>query len=225
MDTGQGHEEWRAAGVVWRRSRGLVAYEKALRAMEDRVAAIRAGSAKEMVWLLEHPPLYTAGTSARPEEEVRGPLPFPLHVAGRGGKITYHGPGQRVAYVMIDLRRRGIDVRAFVRGLEAWVIAALAAFGIRAVRRAGRVGIWVPRSDGRDDKIAAIGIRVRQGISFHGIAVNVKPDLSHYAPIIPCGIREHGITSLAALGVDADIGDLDRALEHSFGHVLAGQDV
>ncbi len=217
-------EEWRAHGVRWRRSPGLIAYDAALRAMEDHVRAIRAGEGDELVWLLEHPPLYTAGTSARPEEEVVGRLPFPLHVTGRGGKITYHGPGQRVAYVMIDLRRRGIDVRSFVRGLEGWVIAALASFGIHAVRRTGRVGIWVPRDGGRDDKIAAIGIRVRQGVSFHGIAVNVNPDLSHYAPIVPCGIREHGVTSLAALGVDADLKALDRALERTFDHVLGGLD-
>ncbi len=218
------HEEWRTHGVVWRRSLDPIAYDEALRVMEDRVRGIRSGEQAELVWLLEHPPLYTAGTSARPAEEVVGALPFPLHVTGRGGKITYHGPGQRVAYVMIDLRRRGIDVRAFVRGLEGWVIAALAKFGIHAVRRAGRVGIWVPRGDGRDDKIAAIGIRVRQGVSFHGIAVNVNPDLSHYAPIVPCGIREHGVTSLAALGVDTDLAAVDRALERSFGHALVGRD-
>ncbi len=215
-------EDWRARGVLWRRSGGLVGYEKALHAMEERVAAIRAGNAEELIWLLEHPPLYTAGTSARPDEELRGPLPFPLHATGRGGRITYHGPGQRVVYVMIDLRRRGIDVRTFVRGLESWVIAALAGFGVQAVRREGRVGIWVPRRDGRDDKIAAIGIRVRQGVSFHGIAINVNPDLSHYAPIVPCGIRDHGVTSLVALGVDADMHALDRALVQTFGHVLAG---
>ncbi len=216
-------EDWRVQGVLWRRSPDPIAYDAAIRAMEDRVRAIRAGEQEELVWLLEHPPLYTAGTSARPAEEVVGTLPFPLHITGRGGKITYHGPGQRVAYVMIDLRRRGIDVRAFVRGLEMWVIAALAGFGIHAVRRAGRVGIWVPRADGRDDKIAAIGIRIRQGVSFHGIAVNVNPDLAHYAPIVPCGIRGHGITSLAALGVDADLAAVDRALERAFGHVLVGR--
>ena len=212
--------EWRAHGVLWRVSGGLVPYERALAAMEERVAAIRAGRAEELVWLLEHPPLYTAGTSARPEEEVTGRLPFPLYRTGRGGRITWHGPGQRVAYVMIDLRRRGLDVRAFVRGLEAWVIAALAAFGVRGVRREGRVGIWVPRDEMRDDKIAAIGIRVRQGVSFHGIAINVNPDLAHYAPIVPCGIREHGVTSLAALGVAADMAALDAALQARFPVVL-----
>ncbi len=206
--------------VEWTISKGLTPYPEALIHMERRVEAILAGKADEQVWLLEHPPMFTAGTSARREDLV-APDMFEVFESRRGGEYTYHGPGQRVAYVMLDLNKRGRDVRAYVSKLEAWVIGTLAQFNLQAGRREGRVGIWVPRGDGRDDKIAAIGIRVRQGVSFHGIAVNVDPDLSHYAPIVPCGIREHGVTSLAALGVGADMHALDRALVEAFGHVLA----
>jgi lipoyl(octanoyl) transferase len=183
--------------------------------MEARVADILAGSRDEQVWLVEHPPLYTAGTSAKPADLLEAR--FPVHEAGRGGQLTYHGPGQRVAYVMLDLKRRSPDVRAYVAGLEDWITAALKTFGIAAERRAGRVGLWVAMErhgglPGTEAKIAAIGVRVRHWITFHGAAINLKPDLSHYAGIVPCGIREHGVTSLKALGVDATMDDLDAAL-------------
>jgi len=201
-----------------------VAYPDAVRAMEERVAAIRAGRAAELVWLLEHPPLYTAGTSARPEDLV-DPDRFPVYPTGRGGQFTYHGPGQRVAYVMLDLKRRGPDVRGFVRNLEGWVIDALATLGVTATRREGRVGLWVVRPGGREEKIAAIGVRVRHWVTYHGVSVNVAPDLSHYDGIVPCGIREtptepFGVTSLRALGIDAGMSDLDRVLAESFGRVF-----
>lgn len=183
------------------------------------MAAIRDGG-RELVWLLEHPPLYTAGTSARPEDLI-DPGRFPVFPTGRGGQFTYHGPGQRVAYVMLDLKRRGPDIRAYVQALEEWVIDALASLGVKGDRRTGRVGIWVVRPDGREEKIAAIGVRVRRWVSFHGVSINVAPDLSHYLGIVPCGIREteaapFGVTSLEALGTDAGMPELDRALASSF---------
>lgn len=211
------------APVEWTVSPGLTPWPEALAAMETRAAAIRAGTAPEAIWLVEHPPLYTAGTSARPEDLVE-PDRFPVFAAGRGGQYTYHGPGQRVVYVMLDLDRRGRDVRAFVASLEAWVIDTLADFGVRGEVRPGRVGVWVtrperaPGPDGspREDKIAAIGIKLRRWVSFHGLAVNVEPDLSHYAGIIPCGIRAHGVTSLVDLGIPVSMTDLDVALHHHF---------
>lgn len=203
----------------WRHLPGLQPYGPTLAAMEARVADIAEGRAPEAIWLLEHPPLYTAGTSARPED-LADPDRFPVHVAGRGGQYTYHGPGQRVVYVMLDLNRRGRDVRSFVCALEAWVIAALADFGLRAERRAGRVGVWIarperpPNPDGtvHEAKIAAIGVKLRRWVSFHGISINVEPDLGHYGGIVPCGIREHGVTSLVDLGLPVTLGDLDAAL-------------
>jgi lipoyl(octanoyl) transferase len=202
--------------VTWLRAGEPVAYPDAVAFMERRVAAIYQGAAPETVWLLEHPPLYTAGTSAQPRE-LLAPQQFPVYLTGRGGRFTYHGPGQRVAYVMLDLRRRGADVRAFVSALEGWVIAALARFGVVGERRDGRVGIWVVRPDGAEAKIAAIGVRIRRWISYHGIAVNVAPDLSHFAGIIPCGLAGFGVTSLAALGVAADLDTVDAALAACFG--------
>lgn len=188
-------------------------YEAAISAMESRVAAIRAGEAEEQVWLLEHPPLYTAGTSAR-AEDLLNPR-FPVYQTGRGGQYTYHGPGQRVAYVMLDLKKRyhgTPDLRHFVWTLEEWLIRTLAAFDVPGERREGRIGIWVETPSG-EAKIAALGIRVRQGVSYHGVALNLYPDLSHFQGIVPCGIREYGVTSLAALGVKATMADLDAALQ------------
>lgn len=214
--------------VEWMTSNTPVPYETALREMEIRVEAIRAGRAGEAVWLLEHPPLYTAGTSAR-LEDLREPGRFPVHEARRGGQYTYHGPGQRVAYVMLDLGRRERDIRAFVLALEGWIIDALAEFGLTGHVRPGRVGVWIARPDlpplpdgtPRDDKIAAIGIRLRRWVSFHGIAINVEPDLSHFDGIVPCGIAGHGVTSLVALGLPVTMGDLDVALRTTFGARLA----
>jgi lipoyl(octanoyl) transferase len=196
--------------------------------MEARVADIRAGRARELVWLLEHPPLYTAGTSAR-EKDLLEPMRFPVHVAGRGGQYTYHGPGQRVVYVMLDLRARRADVRRFVSDLEDWTIRTLARFAVTAERRPGRVGVWVTRPDKpplpdgspREDKIAAIGVRIRHWVSFHGLAINVEPDLSHYAGIVPCGIAEHGVTSLVDLGLPVTMGDVDAALATTFAEVFS----
>lgn len=215
----------------WLISDRTVAYEEALAVMEARVADIRAGRAPELVWLLEHPPLYTAGTSSR-EVDLLEPARFPVHVAGRGGQYTYHGPGQRVAYVMLDLRRRRQDVRRFVSDLEEWTIRTLACFNVAAERRAGRVGVWVGRPDkpalpdgsSREDKIAAIGVRIRHWVSFHGISINVEPDLSHYAGIVPCGIAGHGVTSLVDLGLPVTLADLDMALAETFAEVF-GDDV
>lgn len=209
--------------VTWIKSDGLVPYDLALAEMERRAAAIAAGAAEEAIWLLEHPPLYTAGTSAKPAD-LTDPERFPVHDVGRGGQYTYHGPGQRVAYVMLNVGRRGRDVRAFVAALEAWVIAALAEFNVRGEIREGRVGVWVerpekpPLPDGspREDKIAAIGIRLRKWVSFHGISINVEPDLSHYEGIVPCGISDHGITSLVDLGLPVTLADLDVALQRTF---------
>jgi lipoyl(octanoyl) transferase len=213
--------------VEWRVSEGLTPYREALAWMEARVAAIHAGEAAECVWLLEHPALYTAGTSARAGDLV-DPDRFPVHQAGRGGEYTYHGPGQRVAYVMLDLNRRGRDVRRFVAALEDWVIATLAEFQVRGERRPGRVGVWVerpgkpPMPDGgpAEDKIAAIGVRLRRWVSFHGVSINVDPDLGHYAGIVPCGISEHGVTSLVDLGLPVTMADLDLALRRRFGATL-----
>ncbi len=209
--------------VEWRISDGLTPYEDALAVMEARAAAIAEGRADEAIWLCEHPPLYTAGTSAR-AADLREPARFPVFETRRGGQYTYHGPGQRVVYVMLDLGRRGRDVRCFVRALEAWVIAALGEFGVRGELREGRVGVWVarpekpPLPDGtpREDKIAALGIRLRRWVSFHGLAINVDPDLSHFDGIVPCGIQGHGVTSLVDLGLPVEMGDLDVALRRTF---------
>ncbi len=206
----------------WRLSDGAVPYSEALAAMETRVADIRAGRAGELIWLLEHPPLYTAGTSAKPQDLLE-PMRFPVHATGRGGQYTYHGPGQRVAYLMLDLRRRGQDVRAFVTALEDWVIDTLAAFDVRGERREDRVGVWVQRPERglhAEDKIAAIGIRVRHWVSFHGVSINVAPDLSHFSGIVPCGVREYGVTSLNDLGLRVAMADVDRALQHSFARIF-----
>lgn len=206
-------------GVEWRTSPGLVPYPEALAAMEERVAAVREGRAPELVWLLEHPPLYTAGTSADPRE-LLAPDRFPVYATGRGGRYTYHGPGQRVAYLVLDLKRRGGDVRRYVGALEEWVIRTLAVFGVRGERREGRVGIWVARGDGREEKIAAIGVRVRRWVSYHGVAINLCPELDHFQGIVPCGISEHGVTSLHALGVRIGMPELDAALRRSFARVF-----
>jgi lipoyl(octanoyl) transferase len=201
----------------WRVATGLTPYTDAVACMQDRVAAIRAGTAAELVWLVEHPPLYTAGTSARPEQ-LTDPGRFPAFTTGRGGQWTYHGPGQRVAYVMLDLARPhgavpARDVRCFVHGLEEWLIRALDRFGVRGERREGRVGIWVADAvSGTEAKIAAIGVRVSRWVSWHGVALNVAPDLGHYAGIVPCGITEHGVTSLHALGIKATMAEADTAL-------------
>ena len=203
----------------WRISEGAVPYAEALAAMEARVADIHAARAPELIWLLEHPPLYTAGTSARTEDLLQ-PMRFPVHTAGRGGQYTYHGPGQRVVYVMLDLRRRGQDVRRFVSDLEEWTLRALARFNVRAERRTGRVGLWVLRGP-REDKIAAIGVRIRHWVSFHGLSINVEPDLSHYDGIVPCGISGHGVTSLVDLGLPVTMADLDIALAETFEEAFA----
>ena len=213
--------------VEWRTSPAPVAYEDALGWMDARVAAIHDGRAEECLWLLEHPPLYTAGTSARAEDLV-DPGRFPVHRAQRGGQYTYHGPGQRVVYVMLDLSRRGRDVRRFVHDLEEWVIRSLADFQIRAERRPGRVGVWVARPDkapGPDgspaeDKIAAIGVRIRRWVSFHGLSINVEPELAHYDGIVPCGISGHGVTSMVDLGLPVTMADLDLALARHFAEVF-----
>ena len=204
-------------------SDALVPYDVALDEMDARVTAIAAGEAAELVWLLEHQALYTAGTSARPEELIEAR--FPVHQVGRGGQFTYHGPGQRVAYVMLDLNRRKPDVRAFVATLEEWLIRTLARFGVEGERRADRIGVWVKRPDKgaeREDKIAAIGIRVRRWVTYHGVSLNVAPDLSHYSGIMPCGVSDerHGVTSLADLGIEASMADVDKALRASFTEVF-----
>ena len=208
----------RVAGVEWVTAPGPVAYEDALAEMESRVNGIIAGGMDERVWLLEHPPLYTAGTSADPAELLDNR--FPVYATGRGGRYTYHGPGQRVAYLMLDLRERGTDVRAYVRSLEAWVIGALAAFGVTGEPRDDRIGIWVPDGNGGEAKIAAVGVRIRRWVTFHGIAVNVDPDLEHFSGIVPCGISDYGVTSLARLGIGATLADLDAALAASFQEVF-----
>jgi lipoyl(octanoyl) transferase len=206
--------------IEWRISEGLVAYAEAEAAMAERVDAIRAGTAPELVWLLEHPPLYTAGTSARAEDLIE-PALFPVHRTGRGGQFTYHGPGQRVGYVMLDLKKRGPDVRAYVRDLEEWLIRTLAHFNVKGERRGGRVGIWVDEGGGRESKIAAIGVRIRHWVTFHGVSLNLDPDLSHYRGIVPCGVSQHGVTSLAALGIVASLPEVDVALKSAFAETFA----
>ncbi len=209
----------------WRVTDGLTGYPDAVVAMRERVAAIRAGTAPELVWLLQHPPLYTAGTSARPAD-LHQPHRFPVYQAERGGQWTYHGPGQRVGYVMLDLMRaRGMvpahDVRGYVHGLEEWVIRALIRLGVAGERREGRIGIWVAdRADGTEAKIAAIGVRITRWVSWHGVALNVAPDLGHFSGIVPCGISGHGVTSLAALGVGATMPEVDAALLAAWGEVF-----
>jgi lipoyl(octanoyl) transferase len=209
----------RSPPVEWRVSDGLIAYDHALAAMGARAAAIARGEAPELVWLLEHPALYTAGTSARPAELIEAR--FPVHSVGRGGQFTYHGPGQRVGYVMLDLKRRAPDVRRFVATLEEWIIHALARFNVRGERRGDRVGVWVRRPDkgqGFEDKIAAIGVRVQHWVTLHGFALNVAPDLSHFDGIVPCGVSDarYGVTSLAELGCVASLSDVDTALRTEF---------
>lgn len=214
--------------VQWHVSDRLVPYEAAVTTMEERVARIAAGQAPEAIWLLEHPPLYTAGTSAKPQD-LTDPDRFPVHVSQRGGQYTYHGPGQRVVYVMLDVGKRGRDVRRFVQQLEEWVIATLDQFNVKGEIRTGRVGVWVSRDDkplsatGQqpEDKIAAIGIRLRKWISFHGISINVEPELDHFSGIIPCGITEHGVTSLVDLGLPVTMGDVDVALRRMFTTVFS----
>ena len=202
----------------WRVSDGLVAYEDAVSAMEQRVAAIRAGSAPEQVWLLEHPPLYTAGTSAKPGDLV-DPTRLPVFQTGRGGQFTYHGPGQRIGYVMLDLRRRGSDIRSYVHNLEEWLIRTLARFNVKGERRDGRVGVWI--IDGlREEKIAALGVRVKHWVSFHGVSLNVDPDLGNYAGIVPCGVSQHGVTSLAKLGIIVSMSEVDMVLRETFEEVF-----
>jgi lipoyl(octanoyl) transferase len=206
------------SAVAWAVSLNPVPYSDAVHAMEHRAAAIAQGAERELVWLLEHPPLYTAGTSAR-DAELLNPDCLPVFHTGRGGRFTYHGPGQRVIYLMLDVKRRSGDVRAFVSALEGWLIAALADLGIAATTRPGRVGIWVPRADSEgtyDDKIGAIGLRMRKWISLHGASLNVSPDLAHYGGIVPCGITGHGVTSLAALGSNVTIEVVDNALRQHF---------
>ena len=206
-------------------SSGPVAYPEALATMEARVEAIKAGTAPDLLWLLEHPALYTAGTSAN-TSDLLAPDRFPVFQAGRGGQYTYHGPGQRVGYVMMDLKARaaapGPDIRCFVNDLEQWLINVIGHFGVKAERRAGRIGLWVAGSGNSENKIAALGIRIRHWISFHGVALNVKPDLSHFSGIVPCGISQHGVTSLHALGVTPTMSEVDAAMVAEFGKVFGG---
>ena len=205
----------------WAVTEGLTSYPQALEVMDRRVSAILSGEADELVWLLEHPPLYTKGTSSRPEDLI-DPSGIPVFETQRGGQFTYHGPGQRVAYVMLDLTRRGRDVKAFVCALEQWIIDTLSSFNVRGERRSGRVGVWVahagPDADGREDKIAAIGIRLRRWVSFHGVSLNVEPDLGHFGGIVPCGMSDPrlGVTSLSRLGRTASLTDVDIALAQAF---------
>ncbi len=213
--------------VEWITTDGLVDYDQAVAFMESRAAAIAAGEADECIWLVEHPPLYTAGTSAKPED-LTDPDRFPVFDSKRGGQYTYHGPGQRVVYVMLNVGKRGHDVRRFVQQLESWVIAALEEFNVQGHIREGRVGVWVERPDKprtlsgglAEDKIAAIGIRLRKWVSFHGISINVEPDLEHFTGIVPCGISEHGVTSLVDLGLPVTMADVDVALKRSFTQVF-----
>ncbi len=203
-----------ADDIEWRTSDALVPYEEALAFMEDRAAAIRAGTAPECVWMLEHPPLFTAGTSADPAE-LFNPLGFPVYEAGRGGRYTYHGPGQRVVYLMLDLDRRGRDVRRLVHSLEGWIISTLGDLGVAAHSAEGRIGIWVGQG-ASEKKIAALGIRVKRWVTLHGIAINLSPELAHFGGIVPCGISEFGVTSLSALGNKTTKGDLDQVLKSNF---------
>lgn len=208
--------------VEWAASGGLVDYPVAVAAMEARAEAIAEGRAPELVWLLEHPPLYTAGVSAKPADLLQ-PDRFPVFASGRGGQFTYHGPGQRVAYVMLDLTARRRDVRAFVAALEAWVIAALARFNVEGEIRPDRVGVWVERKAPgfvREDKIAAIGVKLRKWVSFHGISLNVEPDLGHFSGIVPCGVTDHGVTSLVDLGLPVTMAEADEALKQAFRSVF-----
>ena len=213
--------------VDWIRSDELVPYDQAVAWMEDRAAAIARGEADEAIWLLEHPPLYTAGTSAKPAD-LTDPDRFPVHDTKRGGQYTYHGPGQRVAYVLLDVAARGHDVRAFVQQMEDWVIATLAEFNLTGEKREGRVGVWVARPDKpalpdgtpREDKIAALGVRLTKWVSYHGLSINVEPDLSHFDGIVPCGITGHGVTSLVDLGLPVTLDDVDVALEKTFGQIF-----
>ncbi|HEY3639210.1 MAG TPA: lipoyl(octanoyl) transferase LipB [Rhizomicrobium sp.] len=202
----------------WRIATEPVGYPEAVAFMEQRAAEIADGRAAECVWLLEHPPIYTAGTSARPADLLDAR--FPVFQTGRGGQFTYHGPGQRVAYVMLDLKRRTVDVRAYVRDLEEWLIRTLAHFGVKGERREGRVGIWVARGGGHEDKIAAIGVRVRRWVTYHGVALNVAPNLGHFTGIVPCGISGYGVTSLDDLGIDTSMADVDSALRAEFATVF-----
>ncbi|MBI1301467.1 MAG: lipoyl(octanoyl) transferase LipB [Alphaproteobacteria bacterium] len=206
--------------VQWMTSAKPIDYEAAVSEMEHRVAKIRDGNAEELVWLLEHPPLYTAGTSAKDSDLLDAR--FPVYKTGRGGEHTYHGPGQRVGYVMLDLRNRQNkpDIKKYVWQLEEWIIQSLAAFDVIGERREGRVGIWVVGDDGREEKIAAIGVRIRRWVSYHGIAVNINPDLSHFSGIIPCGISEHGVTSLHELGKNVSLEEFDRVLKDTFGKIF-----
>lgn len=203
-----------SAELEWRVSDGLIPYPDALAEMEARAAAVRSGTANELVWLLEHPPLFTAGTSADPAE-LFNPLGFPVFEAGRGGRYTYHGPGQRVGYLVLDLEKRGRDIRCFVHSLEGWMIAALGQLGVEARREPGRIGIWTG-SGAAEAKIGAIGVRVRRWVTMHGFSINVAPDLAHFGGIVPCGIAEYGVTSLERLGLDPSMKLLDEALEQSF---------
>lgn len=213
--------------VEWLIADGLTDYDEALAFMEERVAAIREGTADELIWLVEHPSLYTAGTSAKPADLLTADR-FPVYATGRGGEYTYHGPGQRVVYVMLDLKRRREDIRAFVTALEQWIISTLASFNVRGERREDRVGVWVARPDRpalpdglpAEDKIAAIGIRLRKWVSFHGISINVEPELAHFDGIVPCGVRGHGVTSLVDLGLPVEMRDLDQALRDAFEDVF-----
>ena len=218
----QFHAEPNSEPVEWAITDALVGYAEAVAFMEARAEAIAAGQAREMVWLLEHPPLYTAGTSADAADLV-DPDRFPVHQTGRGGQYTYHGPGQRVAYVMLDLKRRAPDLRRYVAALEAWIIATLDAFNVRGERREDRVGVWVRRPDKgetAEDKIAAIGIRVRRWATFHGISLNVEPDLSHFSGIVPCGVTEHGVTSLVDLGLPVTLPEVDAAMRKAFEEIF-----
>jgi len=211
-DIGGGRIEWRASNVP-------IAYPDALAGMEERAGAIRRGEADELVWLLEHPPLYTAGTSANPAE-LFNPQGFPVYAAGRGGRYTYHGPGQRVVYLMLDLERRGRDLKRYVHALEGWAIGALSEFGVTARRAPGRIGIWVDQGS-TEAKIGAIGVRVRRWVTMHGLAINVAPSLADFSGIVPCGIAEYPVTSLEALGIDADLARFDTALANGFNDFLA----
>ncbi len=206
-------------GLEWRRSHGLVAYDRAIELMEARVAALHEGRGSELVWLLEHPPLLTAGTSADPAD-LLDPSRFPVHRAGRGGKFTYHGPGQRVAYAVLDLKQRRQDLRWYVHQLEEWLIRTLADFGIKGERRDGRIGIWVVVADGSERKIGAIGVRVRRWIAYHGMALNVAPELGHFQAIVPCGIADFGVTSMAEQGAAVPLIEVDRALARHFALLL-----
>jgi lipoyl(octanoyl) transferase len=205
-------------GLEWKVSDGLTPYPEAVDFMEQRAAAIAEERAAEAVWLLEHPPIYTAGTSAKDADLLDAR--FPVFKTGRGGQFTYHGPGQRIGYVMLNLKHRKQDVRKYVYDLEEWLIRTLAAFNVKGERREGRVGIWVARGGGREDKVAAIGVRVRRWVTFHGVSLNVEPDLSHFGGIVPCGISEHGVTSLADLGLPVTMADVDVAMKSAFAEVF-----